>query len=179
MMYVDLDTMNVCTRQFLTGKKAPGLVVKAANVPLTAEDLERLGAAELSETGAGDVPTDKAEFVGGVYQRVFRKKTTAEVLAEAKQARDAGKFAPLTVGVNTFDMDAQSQANIRAAIDSWHVIQPAAVAAGWPDDGTIPWTLADNTEAPVTYDGLKAVRDAAAARGLALHLEYNAVKAGV
>lgn len=76
-----------------------------------------------------------------------------------------------------FDMDDAAQANINAAIESFEAMRLKAVELGWQDDWTLPWTLADNNVFPVTAAMLKAVKDAAASRGLQLHLEYKVKKA--
>jgi hypothetical protein len=47
------------------------LIVKRLGVPLSVGDLERLNAAELDESAAGDKPTGKAEKVGQVYKEVY------------------------------------------------------------------------------------------------------------
>ena len=56
------------------------------DVPLTAEDLVRLGAAELDESATGDVATGKAIEVGGVYYREYRPYTPEELAAPALAA---------------------------------------------------------------------------------------------
>lgn len=84
-MYVDLDTMNVCTTNFLTRTKHPGLIVKNLSAyPLTTEDLARLNAAMLDEAGIGDVATGKAVKNGAAYQREYRDYTAEELTQQAR-----------------------------------------------------------------------------------------------
>lgn len=87
MQYVDLSTMEVCTRSFLTQVKRPGLIVKNfAGYPLTAGDLTRLDAAPLDESATGDRRTGKAIKVDGVYCREYRPFTADELAQQAQAA---------------------------------------------------------------------------------------------
>lgn len=109
----------------------------------------------------------------GVY--VYNQKV------QAKKIRDASRYHPLTVTIGvdevTFDMDSTSQDNIKATLQSFEAARLAAVAGGWPDDGTLPWTLEDNSVRGVTLAELQAVHDAAVVRGYELHLAYQLKKA--
>jgi hypothetical protein len=84
--YVDLDTMRATNRGFLTTSKHPGLIVKRADVPLSPEDLGRLGAAPLDESAAGDVATGSAVLIGGTYYREYRSYTAAELSTQSLAA---------------------------------------------------------------------------------------------
>ena len=76
MDYVDLDTMKVCSRDFLLKKYGKA---KAAGVPLSAADLIDMKAVILEGSVTGDVATGKAVMYGSMYQREYRDFTTAEL----------------------------------------------------------------------------------------------------
>lgn len=180
-MYVDLDTMDVVSRDQIL-KKFGG--TKKKGELLTTTDLVMGNAAMLSEVTTGEVFTGKAEwnpnFEGGVYQRVYRDRTKEENLVIAKSERELGKFLPLTVTMQgsdrTFDMNKQSQDNINNTIDAFEEVRAEFIASGWVDDGTLPWVLSDNSVFPVTLADLKAVKVAATVRAAKLHAQYNALK---
>lgn len=97
-------------------------------------------------------------------------------ISDAKTARSATKIAPISVDVSAgtgkvFDVDPESRINIVESIENWTDLE--AVAGG---TGTLPWTLSDNNEIPVTLADLKAVRSKSAVRGLGAHQTYQAIK---
>ena len=81
--YVDLDSMQPCSAQFLTRNKRPGLIVKNLSAyTLTNEDLQRLKASLLDESATGDVATGYAVRIGEVYKREYRSFTPEEITAK-------------------------------------------------------------------------------------------------
>jgi len=88
-MYFDLDTGEICSRDYLH-RKHPGLVIKGRNQPLSVHDLELLNATELREPSiVDDVATGNAVLVDGVYEREYRSYTSAELTDQAVQQREA------------------------------------------------------------------------------------------
>lgn len=84
--YVDLNGLSICSRGYLTGRKHPGLVVKQITVPLTDEDLQRLGAARFEEPAVeGYARTGKAVDVGGILYREYMEQPAEEAAAQAKR----------------------------------------------------------------------------------------------
>lgn len=81
--YVDLDTMEICSRFFLLKKHKKS---KAAGVPLSAEDLSDMNAAVLDGSATGDVATGKAVILSGIYQREYRPFTADDLASQAKAA---------------------------------------------------------------------------------------------
>lgn len=81
--YVDLDTMEVCSKIFLLKKYGKA---KVAGVPLSAEDLIDMNAATLDESATGDVATGKAVMLSGNHQREYRPYTPEELASQAKGA---------------------------------------------------------------------------------------------
>ena len=94
-----------------------------------------------------------------------------DALTQAKRDREQGRFAPVTVAGQTFDADARSQELIEGAVRKFAVLDQALRG-----DGSLDWTLADNTVVPVTLEGLTAVEDALAIRDAELHYQLQAVK---
>lgn len=81
--YVDLGTMEICSKVFLLKKYGKA---KVAGVPLSAEDLTDMNAALLENFATGDVATGKAVMLSGIYQREYRPYTPAELSAQALAA---------------------------------------------------------------------------------------------
>ena len=108
-------------------------------------------------------------------------KHASEQTAQLKKNREAGKVQPITVNLygvdREFDLDSASQVNIKSTIEDFDAVVAYAVSAGLPNDGTVPWVLADNSVSPVNKADLLEVRQAGVLRGLVLHLEYNQAKA--
>jgi hypothetical protein len=77
--FVDLDTMEICTRTFLTKVKCPGLIIKRIDVPLSDGDLVRLNAARLDESApVGYRGTGRAVLIDGTCYREYVDQTPAE-----------------------------------------------------------------------------------------------------
>ena len=113
---------------------------------------------------------------GSVYPKPA--PTDAELLAVAKPAkiaalkaeRDAAEVEPITYNGNRYDYDDKARERINAAIIALDV-QGA--------DASIDWTTADNTEATVTSNDLRAIIAAVAVRSNELHIRYRNAKAKV
>lgn len=160
--YVDLDTIEVCTKTFLLRKHS---MAKAADAPLTVEDLETMNAAVLDETATGDVATGNAVLDGTVHKREYRDFTPEEVernlkreILKAKNLRDA-QVSELVITIASglsFDADETSQNRMTRAI-----------TASVPGD-TTSWKMADNTVATITHEDLKEALALAGAAQTAL-----------
>jgi hypothetical protein len=100
--------------------------------------------------------------------------------ARLKQVRDTGKEQPITITIDsteyTFDLDAAAQNNIKFTASDFEAARAEATLLGWVPPTTIPWVLADDTVIGVVLADLQAVISAGVARGLRLHMEYNAAK---
>lgn len=127
---------------------------------------------------SGVMPATELELRSEFFTQYVARKTS-----EAKTVRDNGRFLPLTVTINTidhtFDMDSTAQSNIAATLVSFEAARLSAVSLGWPDDGTLPWTLADNSILPLTSSDLQLVHDTAVTRGYELHATYQSTKASL
>ena len=85
--YADLVDLKIRNRAYLTVIKLPGLVVKNIDVPLSDDDLGRLGAARLEEPStAGYRRTGMAVLVDGTYYREYADQTPQEAADERKAA---------------------------------------------------------------------------------------------
>lgn len=92
-------------------------------------------------------------------------------IVAAKQARDSGQYLPIEVGGRIFDAHEAAQRNIEGAIRKFSLLDSMLRS-----DGTLDWTLADNSDIPVTLSDLVAVEDAIALRYALLHAQYTALK---
>lgn len=89
-------------------------------------------------------------------------------IAALKQLRDNEEVQPIEVDGNLFDYDDKARDRINAAIIAL--------------DGTVQtlsWTTADNREAIVNVDDLKAIVRAVAVRSNELHVKYRELKEAV
>lgn len=110
---------------------------------------------------------------GSVYAKPA--PTDAELLAVAKPAkiaalkaeRDAAEVEPIGYGGNLYDYDSKARDRISAAIIALDVQGEGA---------KINWTTADNEDAVVTANDLRAIVAAVAVRSNALHVAYRAAK---
>lgn len=91
-------------------------------------------------------------------------KVKQDKLAELKGERDKLEVEPIATPYGTFDYDEKARERINAAIIALDV-QGA--------DATITWTLADNTDAVVTANILRAVIALVAKRSNELHIRYR------
>lgn len=122
------------------------------------------------------LPETEAELRADFFEHYERLEKD-----KAKRQRDADELAPVTVQHRgqpvTFDMDEKSQRRIRVAIEAFTALQARAVELGHPDNGSIPWTLNDDSVVEVTLTELEEARDAAAVRAFDLHIAYRGRKA--
>lgn len=88
-----------------------------------------------------------------------------EKIAELKHARDIEEVADIEVNGHVFDYDENARERINAAIIALELTQ-----------GTITWTLADNTDTDVTAQDLKYVIAMVAQRSNSLHIKYRKLK---
>lgn len=137
--YVDLDTMEVCSKVFLLKKHS---MAKAANSPLTIEDLELMNAAVLDETTTGDVATYKAVINGDVYQREYRESTTDELISKERSWRNQ-QFPLVEIAMNRVNANHSSKVG---TISGWYDYQNALrdypQGAGFPDVALNPRPVA-------------------------------------
>jgi hypothetical protein len=163
---------------------------------LVAQNTETYKLLGLSSTGTPyNYDTDHLEFDGyGRYkprdgslpQTELEMRTefftlyVARESARLKQVRDSGKEQPITITIDsteyTFDLDAAAQNNIKFTASDFEAARVEAQLLGWEPVTTIPWVLADDTVIGVVLADLQAVISAGVARGLRLHMEYNAAK---
>lgn len=92
-------------------------------------------------------------------------------LLEAKGARDQGQFEPIEVQGLVFDAHSEAQTNIEWAVKKFDVLDVLNRS-----DGTLDWTLADNSIVPVTKQLLIDVEDAIVIRKAQLHKTYTDLK---
>lgn len=112
--------------------------------------------------------------------RVYPKPapTDAELLAAAKPAkiaalkaeRDAAEVEPIAYNGHLYDYDSKARDRISAAIIALDVQGEGA---------KISWTTADNEDAVVTAQDLRAIVAAVAVRSNLLHIAYRKAKAQV
>lgn len=88
-------------------------------------------------------------------------------LAELKNQRDTLEVEPIEYNGNLFDYDEKARDRINAAIISLKLLGA---------DASLSWTTADNNEATVTANDLKAVIANVAVRSNELHVKYRTLK---
>jgi len=86
-------------------------------------------------------------------------------IEELKSYRDTEEVEPIEVNGHLFDYDDKARERINAAIIALDLTQ-----------GTITWTLADNTDTEVTATDLKYVVAIVAQRSNSLHIKYRQLK---
>lgn len=94
----------------------------------------------------------------------------ARKIVELKRQRDASEVEPIAYGGHLYDYDSKARDRISAAIIALDVQGEGA---------KISWTTADNEDAVVTADDLRAIVAAVAVRSNALHVAYRTAKAQV
>lgn len=87
-----------------------------------------------------------------------------------KRQRDTAEVEPIEYGGHSFDYDDKARDRINAAIIALELQGEGA---------TIEWTTADNDDAVVTAQDLRAIVAAVAVRSNALHIKYRSLKAQV
>lgn len=111
---------------------------------------------------------DKGEY----YEVVEIPKPSLEEikqakLVELKSMRDTLEVEPIEYNGNLFDYDEKARDRINAAIISLELA---------PVGTSLSWTTADNKEATVTANDLKAVIANVAIRSNELHVRYRTLK---
>lgn len=172
--YVDLDTGKIVSHRYLQMSRET-----YKNSRFTDAELVGMRAASFVDPAQpGYRRTGLAVLVSSEYVREYADKTPVQIITEAKQQRDKNRKSVITVQNRTFDLDADSQINIREVLDNWDVAEQRMRDNGYSGPpGTIPWTLADDTDAQITKQELQAVREAGIKRAIDLHFQYRAVKA--
>lgn len=99
----------------------------------------------------------------------------------AKEARDTGRYAPITVDGLTYDATQEAYDNLQGVVSSWEtmIADQALIDAGLVVDGKMYWTLANNSNTLVTKETLQAVVTAIRVRAGLLHAQYQADKSTV
>lgn len=91
-------------------------------------------------------------------------------IIELKRQRDNAEVEPIAYGGHLYDYDSKARDRIAAAI----------IALDMQGDGAkISWTTADNDDAVVTVQDLRAIVAAVAVRSNLLHIAYRTAKAQV
>lgn len=91
-------------------------------------------------------------------------------IMELKRQRDAAEVEPIEYGGYIYDYDSKARDRIAAAIIALDVQGEGA---------SISWTTADNDDAVVTVQDLRAIVAAVAVRSNLLHIAYRAAKTQV
>ena len=108
---------------------------------------------------------DKGEYYEVVEITHSLDEIKANKIAELKNIRDAKEVEDIEVNGKLFDYDDKARERINAAIVALELTQ-----------GTITWTLADNTDTEVTATDLKYVIAYVAQRSNGLHIKYRNLK---
>lgn len=132
---------------------AEALAKEGVFIPLS------LAEAELKELGVAVAETEEP------IENVRERK-----IIELKRQRDTAEVEPVEYGGYLYDYDSQAGDRIAAAI----------IALDVQGDGAkISWTTADNEDAVVTAQDLRAIVAAVAVRSNLLHIAYRKAKAQV
>lgn len=112
------------------------------------------------------------EDKGAYYEVVTLPLPTLEEIkaakiAELKAQRDSKEVEPITYNGNLYDYDSKARDRISAAIIALELQGEGA---------TIEWTTADNEDAVVTAQNLRAIVAAVAVRSNLLHVAYRKAK---
>ena len=91
-------------------------------------------------------------------------------IMELKRQRDDAEVEPIAYGGHLYDYDSKARDRIAAAIIALDVQGEGA---------SISWTTADNDDAVVTVQDLRAIVAAVAVRSNLLHIAYRTAKAQV
>nr|DAL90470.1 MAG TPA: protein of unknown function (DUF4376) [Caudoviricetes sp.] len=94
----------------------------------------------------------------------------ARKIMELKRQRDTAEVEPIAYNGHLYDYDSKARDRISAAIIALELQGEGA---------TIEWTTADNEDAVVTAQNLRAIVAAVAVRSNALHIKYRSLKAQV
>lgn len=112
------------------------------------------------------------EDKGDYYEVVTLPLPTLEEIkqhkiAELKAARDTAEVEPIAYNGHLYDYDSKARDRISAAIIALELQGEGA---------TIEWTAADNEDAVVTAQNLRAIVAAVAVRSNLLHVAYRKAK---
>ncbi len=88
-------------------------------------------------------------------------------IMELKRQRDAAEVEPIEYGGHLYDYDSKARDRIAAAIIALDV---------QGEGSSISWTTADNDDAVVTVQDLRAIVAAVAVRSNLLHIAYRTAK---
>ena len=94
----------------------------------------------------------------------------AQKLTELKTIRDNEEVKPIEYNGNSYDYDDKARDRINSAIIALDIAGEGA---------SLSWTTANNTEAIVTANDLRAIIAAVAVRSNELHIRYRNAKARV
>lgn len=111
---------------------------------------------------------DQGDYYEVIQLPFSLDETKGRKINELKTARDSAEVEPIEYGGKRYDYDDKARDRINAAIIAL--------------DGTmqtLSWTTADNTEAIVNADDLKAIVRAVAVRSNELHTKYREKKEAV
>lgn len=132
---------------------AEALAKKGIFIPLS------LAEADLEELGVNVAETEEP------IEYVRERK-----IIELKRQRDTAEVEPIAYNGHLYDYDSKARDRISAAIIALELQGEGA---------TIEWTTADNEDAVVTAQNLRAIVAAVAVRSNALHIKYRRLKAQV
>lgn len=132
---------------------AEALAKKGIFIPLS------LAEADLEELGVNVEETEEP------IEYVRERK-----IIELKRQRDTAEVEPIIYNGHLYDYDSKARDRISAAIIALELQGEGA---------TIEWTTADNDDAVVTAQDLRAIVAAVAVRSNALHIKYRSLKAQV
>lgn len=118
----------------------------------------------ISDTGLEQLGVNVAETEDPIENIRARK------IFELKRQRDAAEVEPIEYGGYIYDYDSKARDRIAAAIIALDVQGEGA---------SISWTTADNDDAVVTVQDLRAIVAAVAVRSNLLHIAYRAAKTQV
>lgn len=115
------------------------------------------------------------EALAGLGVTVMREEAPLEVIkqrkiTELKYQRDTAEVEPIAYNGHLYDYDSKARDRISAAIIALDVQGEGA---------KISWTTADNEDAVVTAQDLRAIVAAVAVRSNLLHIAYRKAKAQV
>ena len=118
----------------------------------------------ISDTGLEQLGVNVAETEEPIEYVRERK------IIELKRQRDTAEVEPIAYNGHLYDYDSKARDRISAAIIALELQGEGA---------TIEWTTADNEDAVVTAQNLRAIVAAVAVRSNALHIKYRSLKAQV
>lgn len=143
--------------------------IHGSNIPADAREITSAEHAQLLQEQSQGKVISVDEL--GRPIAIERPITPADLIKSAKAERDNGQYEPITVAGVTYDANELGQRNIESAIDNFELLDAALRG-----DGTLDWTLENNTTKIVTKQQLIAVKNAVVLRYAGLHAAYTAFK---